>query len=88
MYSIYYGLISRALEQYDNYNPEIQEEISAFLQEQSELITLADMQVLYKKVPVTHSREVYSRLLNLTRNLSPIQSVSKEGVNFDDNSPR
>ena len=88
MYSIYYGLVSRALEQSDNNNPELQEQVSSFLQEQPELISLADMQVLYKNVPVTHTREVYSRLLTLTRNLSPIQSVSKEGVDFDDNSSR
>ena len=91
IYSIYYGLISKALEKSDNNNPELQKQVSSFLQEQPELISLADMNVLYKKVPVTHTREVYSRLLSLTRNISPVQSVSnnrKEGVNFDDNSSR
>ena len=88
IYSIYYGLVSKALEQSDNNNTLLQEQISSFLQEEPELISLADMQVLYKNVPVTHIREVYSRLLTLTRNLSPIQSASKKGVDFDDNSSR
>lgn len=88
IHSIYYGLISIAAKQSDTNNTHLQEQISSFLQEQSELISLADMQVLYQKVPVSHTREVYSRLLTLTRNLSPVQTVSKKGVGFDDNSPR
>lgn len=88
IYSIYYGLISVAAKQSDTSNPHLQEQISSFLQEQPELISLADMQVLYQKVPVSHTRAVYSRLLSLTRNLSPIRTVPKEGADINDNNSR
>lgn len=88
IYSIYYGLVSRAVEQEQNNTPQLQEQISEFFQKQPDMITLADMQVLYKKVPVSHTREVYSRLLTLTRNLAPIQSVSQKGVDLNDNNAR
>ena len=78
IYSIYYGLISKAMEQSDIKSPEIQRKVSKFLEEQNELISLADMQVLYKKVSPTYIREVYSRLLSLTRNLAPIKSQTNK----------
>jgi len=85
LYSIYYGLISRILEKSDNNNLELQEQLSTFFKEQPELISLADMQTLYKKVPTSHVREVYSRLLSLTRNIPATNPDQKKGVDFDDN---
>ena len=66
------------MEQSDIKSAEIQRKVSKFLEEQNELISLADMQVLYKKVSPTYIREVYSRLLSLTRNLAPIKSQTNK----------
>ena len=48
IYSIYYGLISRAVEQSDINNPQLQEQVSCFLKYQPELISFADIQELQK----------------------------------------
>lgn len=96
-YSIYYGLISKSAEQCKEKTPELQEQLSSFLQEQPELISLEDMHVQYQKVPVAHVREMYSRLLSITRNLSPVQvnensvapnTIPQEGADLDDNDSR
>lgn len=89
IYSIYYGLILKEIEKSPNENPEVKKQISEFLEEQDEFISLADMQNLYKKVPPTRSHEVYSKLFSLTRNFNKsVRADEEKGAEFNDDDQR
>lgn len=79
MYSIYYGLILKAAPQADPNNIQLQERLATFFQKQPTLISLADMQFLYKTVPPGHTAKIYEKLIQLLRTATPTNQNIKEG---------
>ena len=88
IYSIYYGLVSKTLKNTNTADIQLQEKLSDFFKEQPQLVSLADMQTLYKKVTDSQKREVYSRLIAILKSPSQSITTNQKGVDSVDHNSR
>lgn len=67
IYSIYYGLILKAAPQAAPNDIQLQERISAFFKQHSQLVSYSDMQICFQHVPQSSRTQLYARLISILK---------------------
>ena len=86
LYSIYYGVIDKEINNHQIQEAELQEKISVFQKEAPELITMEDMFTCYHEVDKADMNKLYSRIYSYTRRNE--QQAKEKEADENDNSTR
>ncbi len=85
LYSIYYGIVSKDIENSPIEDENLMKKINLFMAQQQELISMEDRQNLYHTVDKKDNRQVYTRLYDITRpkknDVSDKNAISKNNNN-------